>query len=139
MKALIAIAVLVAAATPAWAGSDTVSPTQALSRGRCLPTVIGTVISVHPDPAHLATDIVLGNILPPYAIRVWRPDGTIIALIRDDNVKSFPALNTYVGHKVAIWGGTSIIVPGQLQLLSAALAAPEKSWCYLSRFQRLNL
>ena len=143
MKALTALTVLVAAMTPAWAASDPVSPIEALSTNGCRP-IIGTVISVHSDPARFETDVVLGDILPSSANRGLRPDGTMIALIPADDMKVFPALDTYVGQKVAIWSGgvpitipsqLRITTPSQLQLISVALADPKKTWCYHRRFQ----
>jgi hypothetical protein len=122
--------VLVAAVTPAWAASDTVTPTQALSHGRCRPTAIGTVTSVHADPRLFGTDVVLN--------RQDGKEGMLVATIPAGNVKEFPALDTYMEQKVAIWTRANLItdrftpmgiitMPLQLQLLSTALADPEKS------------
>jgi hypothetical protein len=111
MKTLTALTVLVAAMTPVWAAPDPVSPFEALSTNGCRPT-IGTVISVHSDPARFETDVVLGDILPSSANRGLSPDGTIIALIPADDVKVFPAFDSYVGQKVALWsGGVPITTP----------------------------
>jgi beta-lactamase regulating signal transducer with metallopeptidase domain len=125
--------------------SNPVSPTEALSRGTCVPT-IGTVISVHRDSSSFGTDVVLDHVSTSPQTNPWmRDNGTIIARIPADNVKSFSALDIYVGRKVALWpiigdfGNKTvlpIVMPGQLQLLSTALADPKKTWCYFTPMQR---
>jgi len=134
MKALIALAVLIAAAIPASAGSDPVSPIEALSTIRCHPAIIGTVTSVHTDPTHFGTDVVL--------------DGNVIGFIATGHEKYFPTISSYVGQKVAIWGetpglgiardrdgltrGVEMARPSQLMLLSSALAHPKNTPCHPS-------
>jgi hypothetical protein len=142
MKAPIALAVLAAALTPAWASSiDPVSPARVLSRDDCHP-VIGMVTSVHVDSFRFGTDIVLHG-----KEGTDGEEGKFIATIPAGSVKRFPALDAYVGQKVAIWGhvgeskanvthGIEVQTAPQLQLLSTALADPKKTWCYLSPIQR---
>ena len=63
-------------------------------------------------------------------------------------VKRLPALNSYVGQTIVIWGSNSargfggdtrsgslleIVRPDQLQLLSTALADPKKTPCFMPR------
>ena len=140
MKAAIALTVLVAAAMPAWADSDPVSPVDALSTNTC-PVVIGTVTSMDTDPTRFGVTVTLDHILPASGVSRWVRDGIIKAVIPTSNVKSYPGLETYVGQEVALWpypptssrvpGLPPIGLPNQLQLLSTAMADPKKTWCYL--------
>jgi len=145
MKALIAVTVLIAAAAPVWAASDSDSPVDALSTNTC-PVIIGTVASVDTDQTRVGTAIVLDHILPAPGATRWLRDGTIKAFIPTSNMKSYPGLETYVGQEVAVWpippnasrGGVfpPIGLPNQLLLLSDALADPKKTWCYLPAFKK---
>ena len=145
MKTLIALMALVAAAAPVWAASDPDSPVDVLSTNTC-PVIVGTVTSVDADPTRFGTAIVLDHILPSPGVGRWVRDGAITALIPAANVKSFPALETYVGQEVAVWpypptparNGVfpPIAMPSQLQSLSTALADPKKTWCYLPALKK---
>jgi beta-lactamase regulating signal transducer with metallopeptidase domain len=148
----------VAAASPAGAATsipadpELSSALEVLSKNGCHP-IIGTLANAHSDPQLLGSDIVLGDILPsslPVATNLgagglyWRSRGLFAAFIPTEYRKNFPALDSYIGQRVAVWPGRGgrpgeffeIEVPGQLQLLSATLANPKKTWCYLSPIQR---
>ncbi|HWY60859.1 MAG TPA: M56 family metallopeptidase [Rhizomicrobium sp.] len=145
-RAAAAREMVVSSGTPASVNYDPVSAMKLLSKATggtyvCSPTAIGTVTGVHPDSLHFGTDIVLdGN-------DGKGRKGTFIGFVPTGNVKYFPALDTYMGKQVAIWGppvfsrdplahGVEIKKAPQLQLLSTALADPKKTWCYLSPIQR---
>jgi hypothetical protein len=133
--------------------SDVVSAMAALSSEGCQP-IVGTLITVHSDPATFGTDIVLDDILPSSAPAPAMRGKEFTALIPMGNVKDFPALGSYVGQKVAIWpvimkvNATSLYPRGilnqitrplQLRPLSAALADPKKTWCYFSPAERARI
>jgi beta-lactamase regulating signal transducer with metallopeptidase domain len=151
--------------TAAPAEPDSVSAMELLSKlgtGVCGPAAIGTVASVHSDPQFSGTDIVLEDsyLAPGPGVRdfgvnssqrslyaLWRKQGVFTAIVPVGSAKNLPALDSYVGQKVAIWPGVGrdweggrpyfqITDPRQLQLLSTALADPKKTWCYLTRIQR---
>jgi hypothetical protein len=94
-------------------------------------TIASTRTSVHDDTARAGTYIELDP-----------KERKFFGFIPSENVKDFPALDTYVGHRIAI---SAIIIsgspqpvellvksPAQLKPASTPLADIENSWCHRS-------
>jgi hypothetical protein len=119
------------------------------SEGRLLPeacfAVIGLVTRVRPDPHAFGMDVELQHtVWPNFTIAAHadrNPQETLVAFIPKDDDMRFSDLDSYVGKPVALFMTNdryyeTITMPGQLQLLSTAVADPQKTWCHLSYIQR---
>lgn len=94
--------------------------------------VIGYLTRVFPDPTFFQTDLRLDDVLQTANTHdLWgrNPVGTTFATIRAGNEATFPDIKSFAGHDVVIWvrGAPDLrglYWPGQIQLLSSALANP---------------